>query len=126
MNIDVATEKAIRNFISRIADTYSIAGVILYGSRARCTHRTDSYVDVALLLNGERKDFVDTKLAMADVAFEVMLETGLRISPLPVWLIEWEHPEEYSDPQLLRNIELEGIRLRLYENDIGEIEKNHR
>jgi hypothetical protein len=32
---------------------------------------------------------------MADGAFEVLLETGINISPLPVWLDEWEHPENY-------------------------------
>ena len=36
---------------------------------------------------------------MADVAFDVLLETGIRIQPLPVWEDEWEHPESYSNPR---------------------------
>jgi uncharacterized protein len=48
---------------------------------------------------------------MADVAFDVLLETGINMSPLPVWLDEWEHPENYSNPALLQNIASEGIRL---------------
>ena len=48
---------------------------------------------------------------MADVAFDVLLETGILVSPLPVWLEEWEHPEGYSNPALLRNIDQEGVRL---------------
>ena len=55
--------------------------------------------------------FLPTKLAMADVAFDVLLETGINISPLPVWLDEWEHPETYSNPLLLKNIANDGIRL---------------
>lgn len=48
---------------------------------------------------------------MADVAYDVLLETGINISPLPVWLDEWEHPERHSNPVLLHNIVREGVRL---------------
>jgi len=43
---------------------------------------------VAVLLRGEQGRFLSTKLAMADVAFDVLLETGILASPLPVWLEE--------------------------------------
>jgi len=39
-----------------------------------------------------------TKLAMAEV-FDVLLETGINISPLPVWLDEWVNPETCSMQQ---------------------------
>lgn len=109
--IDHDTEEAVRRFLSLIASRYDMAGAIIYGSRARGTHRPDSDADVAVLLNGEHQRFLTTKLAMADVAFDVLLETGVNISPLPVWLDEWEHPENYSNPALLRNIAREGVRL---------------
>lgn len=88
-----------------------MAGAIIYGSRARGTHRPDSDADVAVLLSGEHQRFLPTKLAMADIAFDVLLKTGILISPLPIWLDEWEHPEEYSNPALLHNIDREGVRL---------------
>src|SRR5260364_464187 len=98
--------------ISRlIADRFDIAGAIVYGSRARGTHRPESDADVAVLLKGERQRFLKTALAMSDVAFDALLETGINISPLPVWLDEWEHPENYTNPALLQNIAREGIRL---------------
>ena len=56
-------------------------------------------------------EFVSTKLEMDDLAYEVLLETGIRIQPLPVWLSEWNHPDTYSNPHLLKNIAREGIRL---------------
>ena len=62
-------------------------------------------------LRGRRGAFLDTKLVLADIAFDIVLETGIRIQPLPVWEDEWEHPENYSNPHLLWNIESEGIRL---------------
>jgi len=66
---------------------------------------------VAVLLQGEPQRFLSTKLDMADTAFDLMLEKGLLISPLPIWQKEWEHPQSYSNPTLLNNIAREGIRL---------------
>ena len=109
--LDADTERAARMFMERIAGQYEMAGAILFGSRTRGTHRPDSDADVAVLLRGEHQRFLPTKLAMADVAFDVLLETGIRIQPLPVWEDEWEHPESYSNPRLLANIANEGVRL---------------
>jgi predicted nucleotidyltransferase len=109
--IDNDTEEAVRRFLVLLSSRYSMAGAIVYGSRARGTHRVDSDADVVVLLNGEHQRFLTTKLAMSDVAFDVLLETGINISPLPVWMDEWEHPETYSNPALLQNIAREGVRL---------------
>lgn len=110
--VDAKTENAIRIFLAAIAPRYAIAGAILYGSRARGTHRHDSDADLAVLLSGEHEPRMPTALAMADVAYEVLLETGVNISALPVRLDEWEHPERFSNPELLANIAREGVRLR--------------
>jgi len=109
--IDHDAEEAVRRFLSLLANRYDVAGAILYGSRARGTHRPDSDADVAVLLRGAHQRFLSAKLDMADVAFDVLLETNILISPLPVWLDEWEHLEDYSNPALLRNINREGVRL---------------
>ena len=110
-SLDTAAEHAVRRFLDLLVGRYDVAEAIVFGSRARGTHRPDSDLDVAVLLRGEPQRFVDTKLAMADLAFDEMLETGLLISPLPVWVCEWENPENYSNPELLRTIAREGIRL---------------
>ncbi|MFT3961647.1 nucleotidyltransferase domain-containing protein [Propionivibrio sp.] len=109
--LDHDTEEAVRRFLASIAGRYDVAGAIVYGSRARGTHTPDSDADVAVLLRGEHQRFLSAKLDMADAAFDILLETGILISPLPVWLDEWEHPEDYSNPTLLRNIHREGVRL---------------
>ena len=103
--------KATRAFIEKVASQYDLAGAILFGSRARNTHRPDSDADVAVLLRGHPGKFVATKLAMDDLAYDVLLEMGIRIQPLPIWEEEWNHPETYSNPRLLHNIEREGIWL---------------
>lgn len=109
--VDHSTKEAVRRFLAMIADRYDTVGAILYGSRARGTHRPDSDADLAVLLIGEHRRVLPTTLAMADVAYDVLLETGINITPLPVWLDEWEHPETFSNPALLRNIAREGVRL---------------
>ncbi len=109
--IDRNTEYAVRRFIARLVTRYDMAGAILFGSRARKTHQPESDADVAVLLRGPPARFLPTKLAMADVAFDVLLETGIRVQPLPIWEDEWAHPETYSNPALLRNIAREGVRL---------------
>ena len=48
---------------------------------------------------------------MADIACDVLLETGISVQPLPIWEEKWMHPEAYSDPRLLGNIDREGVRL---------------
>jgi uncharacterized protein len=109
--IDAETERAARAFLDKAAGQYDMTGAILFGSRARNTHRPDSDADIAVLLHGWAGKFIVTKLAMADIAYEVLLETGIRIQPWPIWEEEWEHPESYGNPELLKNIAREGIRL---------------
>jgi len=110
-NIDPKTDHAVRRFLAEIARHYDMAGAMIYGSRARGTHRDDSDADVAVLLKGEPQKLLPTSLAMADVAYDVLLDTGINISPLPVWMEEWEHPENHSNPALLHAIAREGIVL---------------
>lgn len=109
--IDSDTACAVRQLMQRMTQHYDVAGGTLFGSRARRTHRPDSDADVLVLLRGAHARFLPTKLAMADEAFDVLLETGVNISPLPVRQDEWEYPETWSNPELLRTIAREGIRL---------------
>jgi len=111
MELDPETARAARLFVRRIAQEYDVVEAILFGSRARRSHRPDSDADVAVLLRGEHQRFLTTKLAMADVAFEVLLETGIRVQPFPIWEDEWDQPENYANPRLLANVATEGIRL---------------
>ena len=83
------------------------------GARADCIAHAlpDGARDVAVVLHGAKGPFLDTKLAMADVAYDVLLDTGILIQPLPIWEEEWRHPEAFMNPALLRNISREGVRI---------------
>ncbi len=100
-----------RVFENKVSVLSDFVGLILFGSRARNTHRADSDADVVVMLRGSPEKFIATKLAMDDLAYDVLLDTGIRIQPLPVWESEWNQPENYSNPWLLKTIANEGICL---------------
>lgn len=102
---------AAREFVRRASARYSVRSAILFGSRARGTHRPDSDVDIAIVLQGQRGKLMETSLEMADIAFEMLLETNVYIQPLPLWEEEWDHPERHSNPRLVENIRREGVPL---------------
>lgn len=109
--IDRATQDATRAFIQRITGQYDLAEVILYGSRARQTHRPDSDADLAIILRGAHGKKFDAVRELSGIAFDVMLETGILIQPAPIWEDEWQHPEQFGNPEFIENIQRDGIRL---------------
>ena len=109
--LDADTARAARLFLASVARTYAVRAAVLFGSRARGGFRPDSDADIAVLLEGPHRPFLATKLELADIAYDVLLETGVHIQPLPLWEEEWEHPETFSNPRLIENIRREGIPL---------------
>jgi predicted nucleotidyltransferase len=109
--IDSATKSATSAFRKKLDHHFQVRQTLLFGSRARRDYHNESDADVAVLLTGLPGKFIETKFAMDDLAYEVLLDSGIRIQPLPIWQTEWDHPEQYSNPELLRNIQREGILL---------------
>ena len=99
-----SAQEAAEAFLRKLEGSYDVERAILFGSRARGDHRPDSDLDLAVVLRGERGDFIETKLAMAGIAFDVMLETGV-----PMWGDDLAHPERFINPTLIRNIAAEGV-----------------
>jgi antitoxin ChpS len=106
-----AVLSAARDFARRVALAWPLQSAMLFGSQARGNAHVGSDTDVAVLLQGKPGDFVATKLALDDVAYDVLLDCGIRIQPLPIWEGEWAHPERHSNPRLLENIAREGLAL---------------
>jgi len=109
--MDAKSELTTRLFLAQVNSRFNMAGAILFGSQARRDARSDSDADLAILLKGKPGHRLDVALEMADMAFDVMLETGVMIDPLPLWEEEWSHPETFNNPALLENIRREGIWL---------------
>ncbi len=96
---------------SLVSARYPASKAILFGSRARSGFSKESDADIALVLHGHTGEFLTTKLELADITYDVLLETGIRVQPFPICEEEWLHPARYSNPRLLHNIDKEGIRL---------------
>lgn len=109
--LDPHTVRAARAFVSAIGKLFPITAAIVFGSRARGDHAANSDADLAVLLPGEHGSTVNTMLEMIDAAYAIELETGIVVSPLPIWQDQWDHPEQFSNPNLLRNIQREGVSL---------------
>ena len=109
--LDAETVRAARVFMQRIEGKYPAIEGLVYGSRARGDHKPDSDTDLAVILKGERGDRYEVSGDMAGIAFDVMLETGVLVSPLPLWEEEFQQPERFSNPALIANIKREGLRL---------------
>jgi len=111
MGDQVDIRNAVLAFRDKLIYQFDAIQLILFGSRARGDYHDESDADLAVILRGEPGDFVETKLAMTGMAFDVLTETGVRIQALPVWESEWAHPEDYSNQDLLQNIARDGIVL---------------
>ena len=107
--IDIATERAIRVFLARVPTELKVELAILFGSRARGDHRPDSDADLALIL--ERGNEWPVVEALAGLAFDVLMDTGVLIQSVPISSQDWAHPERFPRPGFLRNVAREGIAL---------------
>ena len=75
------TLTAIRIFAQRVAQAYPMQKAILFGSRARGTEHDESDADVTTILKGAAGPIIKTKMAMNDIAYDILLNTGIRIQP---------------------------------------------
>jgi len=110
----VDIREPILKFAEALSKEFDVVQLVLYGSRARGDYSAESDTNVAVLLRGENeelREFVDVKLALACVAYEILLVTGVRIRPYPVWEAEWSSPERSRpvDLEVLERIASEGI-----------------
>ena len=109
-SLDPDTESAARDFLARLPPDLRLEYAILYGSRARGEGRPDSDADLALII---AEGAVDWQLvgSLAELAYDVFLDGGILIQPVPISLRHWVNPERYPRPGFLRNVAREGIIL---------------
>ena len=82
-----------------------VAKVVLYGSRARGDAQPDSDWDLAVFLAGASPRAEDRR-ALADAAYDLVVECGEFIQPLALPLARWG-----EDSALLRDIREHGVEV---------------
>lgn len=80
--------------------------MVLFGSRARGDHETDSDMDVLVILDNEADAI--SRRAVSDCAWETSLEQGVLVVPVVFSRHEWEDGPERSS-LLAQAIHAEGI-----------------
>ena len=108
--LDPDTESAVRTFLARLPADLRLEYAILYGSRARGEDRPDSDADLALIIAEGAGDW-QLVGSLAELAYDVFLESGILIQPVPISLRHWLNPERFARPGFLRNVAREGIVL---------------
>jgi uncharacterized protein len=98
--MDAATERAVRISLSRLDGKYPVVECILYGSRARSTHRTKSDAEIAVVPHGPRGDRPPAARDRAGIAFDIMPETAVLVDASPLRRGEIQNPERFSNPAL--------------------------
>ena len=83
-HVNANTLTATRAFAERVAQAYPTQKAILFGSRARGTAHDESDAVVAIILKGAVGPFIKTKMAMTDIVYNILLNSGSRIQRLPV------------------------------------------
>ena len=106
--LDPDTESTVRVFLARLPADLRLKYAILYGSRARGEGRPHSDADLALILADGESDW-QLVGSLAELAYEVFLEHGILVQPVPISLKHWLNPERFPRPGFLRNVARDGI-----------------
>lgn len=111
MPLDPSTEQALHAFKTRLAERYGerLKDIFLFGSRVRGDFKPDSDADVAVFLD-RVTDPIREQMAMGDDAYDIWMETGVRIEPWAFEQASLADPDRYRAANLVKIIRREGIR----------------
>ena len=106
--LDPSVERAAKDFLARAAQHHQCSQAFLFGSYARGDYNPSSDVDIALVLADDTKPVFTWARELAGIAYDVLLDTGVLIQPIPIRLDDWNHPEQHPNPALIATIQREG------------------
>lgn len=107
------TTLGLRRFVDEVRDRYgdSLRGVFLFGSRARGDNRPDSDADVAVVIADGDWSEVGESVAMANEAFEILIDHLLDIHPRAIAESHWLDPARDREARLIRRIAADARRI---------------
>lgn len=86
-------------FVAAVRHAYGarLAGIYLFGSRARGDHKNDSDYDIAVVLEDEDTALWREVNLLADLALDTLLSGGPDIQPVPFRASDWKMREPQRD-----------------------------
>jgi len=95
--------QALQRFAMDVRDHYGpvLAGLYLYGSRARGAHQPDSDADVAVVLTSAFDYWREVGI-LSDLAYDCLVERGVYIDAKPLALSAWNDPTSHANASLVR------------------------
>lgn len=78
--------------------------VLVFGSRARGEGRSDSDVDVAVVLRDGNWDYWDEKLHLVDLSWKALWDAELIVEPWLVTKAVWDDPDLHRNPHFVRDV----------------------
>jgi uncharacterized protein len=105
--------RALDAFVAAVRAHYGkrVKDIVLFGSRARGDYKPDSDADVAVILVDGDWSIWREKVDLADLAYEPLLESGLRIQPWPIAVSEWERPQAHRNHRFVEAIKRDAVPL---------------
>ena len=111
----MCTRNELDMILRKIAEAYrsvygdELVSIFLYGSYARGDYQSDSDIDVAAIVRGDRRSLQDKLKKVWDVSSDLELEYGTIVSPT---VIPYEEYEKYkNDLPYYKNIAREGVKI---------------
>ncbi|MGB6175357.1 MAG: nucleotidyltransferase domain-containing protein [Methylocella sp.] len=100
---DEEVGQALLRFAKDVDDHYGsdLAGLYLYGSRARAEHHLESDADLVVILSKDF-DFLREVSVLSDLSYDYLVDRGICIDAKPVALMEWNDPSSHVNPSLVR------------------------
>lgn len=87
-----------------------MAGVYLFGSRARGDHYADSDADIAIVLEEPFSYWTEFRV-LSDFTYDYLIDDGVELQPHPLTVAEWNDPSQHSNSSLVKAMRRDGKSL---------------
>lgn len=108
---DATVNKAIEDYARAVRKSYGarVKGIYLFGSRARGDHTPESDADIAVVLTDGEWDYWEEQFRLADIEYDILIETGAELQGWPVRESEWRKPETHHNPALVGAMQRDAL-----------------